>query len=480
MLCPHSTLIKWCRQETAPYIHARKTMSNIDFEKFSQYSKPGPRYTSYPTALEFNDDFTYERYLKYLDEGTDKLSLYIHLPFCRSACYFCGCNVVFTSKEEKLSQYIEYLKKEIDILAQHLDTNREVIQFHFGGGTPTFYKAFELDEIVTYVKKTFPNWSEDAEISCEIDPRFFNEDQMKVFQKHGFNRISFGVQDFDPKVQQEIHRIQPYEITKAAVDLARKYGINSINVDLIYGLPYQTFESFKKTLREAFTLSPDRLAVFNYAHVPWMKKTMRKFDETTLPTPDVKLQIFQYTIDFFESNGYKMVGMDHFAKPEDELFAAIAKGELHRNFQGYTTKGGANLIGIGLTSIGEGSHYYAQNTKDMKVYEAAIDAGKLPFERGVELSEDDYLRKAVIMELMANFSIDIKRVEKEHGINFKAYFADALEALQEFADADLITVTDEKISVGTTGTLLIRNIAMPFDAYMHQYGGNKKSFSKTV
>jgi len=303
---------------------------------------------------------------------------------------------------------------------------------------------------------------------------------MQVFQKHGFNRISFGVQDFDPKVQQEIHRIQPYDLTKAAVDLARKYGINSINVDLIYGLPYQTFESFKKTLSEAFTLGPDRLAVFNYAHVPWLKKTMRKFDETTLPSPDVKLQIFQYTIDFFESNGYKMVGMDHFAKPEDELFAAIAKGELHRNFQGYTTKGGANLVGIGLTSIGEGSHYYAQNTKDMKVYEADIDAGKLPFERGVGLSEDDFLRKAVIMELMANFSIDIKRVEKEHGINFNEYFADALSELQEFVDANLMTITDEKISVGTTGTLLIRNIAMPFDAYMHQYGGNKKSFSKTV
>jgi oxygen-independent coproporphyrinogen-3 oxidase len=303
---------------------------------------------------------------------------------------------------------------------------------------------------------------------------------MKVFKKHGFNRISFGVQDFDPKVQQEIHRIQPYDLTKAAVDLARKYGINSINVDLIYGLPYQTFESFKKTLSEAFTLGPDRLAVFNYAHVPWLKKTMRKFDETTLPSPDVKLQIFQYTIDFFESNGYKMVGMDHFAKPEDELFAAIAKGELHRNFQGYTTKGGANLIGIGLTSIGEGSHYYAQNTKDMKAYEAAIDAGRLPFEKGVSLSEDDYLRKAVIMELMANFSIDIKRVEKEHNIDFNTYFADALSELQEFADADLMTITDNKISVGTTGTLLIRNIAMPFDAYMHQYGGSKKSFSKTV
>ncbi|MEA3419117.1 MAG: oxygen-independent coproporphyrinogen III oxidase [Campylobacterota bacterium] len=455
-------------------------MSKIDLEKYSKYSKPGPRYTSYPTALEFKEDFAYQNYLKYLDEGKEKLSLYVHLPFCRSACYFCGCNVVFTSKEEKLSRYVEYLKKEIDILASHLDTGREVIQFHFGGGTPTFYKAFELDEIISYIKSKFTNWSDEAEISCEIDPRFFNEEQMKVFKKHGFNRISFGVQDFDPKVQQEIHRIQPYELTKRAVDLARSYGIESINIDLIYGLPFQTFSSFQETLKKAFSLQPDRLAIFNYAHVPWLKKTMRKFDETTLPSPDVKLQILQYTIDFFEGNGYKMVGMDHFAKPEDELFTAIEKGELHRNFQGYTTKGGANLIGIGLTSIGEGKGYYAQNTKDMSSYEAALDAGKLPFERGVELSEDDELRKAVIMELMANFAIDIKRVEEEFAINFQEYFANALGALQEFVESDLITVTDEKISVSPTGTLLIRNIAMPFDAYMKKYSGSKKSFSKTV
>jgi oxygen-independent coproporphyrinogen-3 oxidase len=388
--------------------------------------------------------------------------------------------VVFTSKEEKLSRYIEYLKKEIDILAEHIDTSREVIQFHFGGGTPTYYKSFELDEIVTYIKSKFPNWSEEAEISCEIDPRFFNEDQMKVFHKHGFNRISFGVQDLDEKVQKEIHRIQPLELTKNAVELARKYGINSINTDFIYGLPYQTLETFKETLELSTHLDPDRVAVFNYAHVPWLMRTMRKFDETTLPTPDVKLQIFQYTIDFFEKAGYKMVGMDHFAKPTDELFGAIEKGELHRNFQGYTTKGGANLVGIGLTSIGEGERYYAQNTKDMKLYEAALDEGKLPFERGVVLSDDDFLRKAVIMELMANFSIDMKRVDAEHGIDFQEYFSDALEALQEFVEAGLVTIADDKISVSTTGTLLIRNIAMPFDAYMHQYGGDKKSFSKTV
>ena len=455
-------------------------MSTIDFEKFSKYSKPGPRYTSYPTALEFNSDFKYDSYIDFLENSTEKLSLYVHLPFCRSACYFCGCNVVFTSKEEKLSRYVDYLKKEIDILATHIDTKREVVQFHFGGGTPTFYKAFELDEIVSYIKSKFPNWSSDAEISCEIDPRYFNEDQMKVFQKHGFNRISFGVQDLDDKVQQEIHRVQPLELTKNAVELARKYGINSINTDFIYGLPYQTLETFKKTLELSTQLNPDRVAVFNYAHVPWLMKTMRKFDETTLPTPDVKLQIFQHTIDFFEKQGYKMVGMDHFARPEDELFSAIEKGELHRNFQGYTTRGGANLVGIGLTSIGEGERYYAQNTKDMKLYEKALEAGKLPFERGVMLNDDDFLRKAVIMELMANFSIDMKRVDAEHKIDFKAYFADALEALQEFVEAELVSINDEKLSVSTTGTLLIRNIAMPFDAYMKKYAQNKKAFSKTV
>ncbi len=453
---------------------------SIDLEQYSKYSKPGPRYTSYPTALEFKDDFTYDNYINYLESGDEKLSLYVHLPFCRSACYFCGCNVVFTSKEGKLSQYVEFLKKEIDILANHIDTNREVIQFHFGGGTPTYYSAMELDEIVSYIKSAFPNFSSEAEISVEIDPRFFNEEQMKVFKKHGFNRISFGVQDFDAKVQEAVHREQPYDLTKAAVDLAREYGINSINTDLIYGLPYQTLDGFKKTLEQILTLNPDRLAVFNYAHVPWLKKTMRKFDETTMPSPATKLAIFQYTIDFLTDNGYKMIGMDHFAKPEDELFAAIEKGELHRNFQGYTTKGGANLVGIGLTSIGEGARYYAQNTKDMKLYEAAIESGKLPFERGVELSEDDYIRKHVIMELMANFSIDIKRVESELGINFNEYFADAIEALSEFIDAGLVTLSKDKIKVSETGTLLIRNIAMPFDAYMQKYAGSKKSFSKTV
>ncbi len=454
----------------------------LDFEKFIKYSRPGPRYTSYPTAVEFGEDFSYDEYIRKLEaqDSSKPLSLYFHLPFCRSACYFCGCNVVFTSKEDKKVRYIDYLKKELQIIQKHLDTKREVIQLHFGGGTPTFFSPRQLETIIGEIKKIFPNWSQEAEISCEIDPRFLSEEHMKVLAKGGFNRVSFGVQDFNEHVQKAVHRIQSFEETKRAVDLARSYGMQSVNIDLIYGLPYQTLESFQETLRKTLRLDPDRLAVFNYAHVPWLKKTMRKIDETTLPSPDVKLSILKYTIDFFTSHGYKMIGMDHFAKPDDELFRAIEKGELHRNFQGYTTKGGAHLVGVGLTSIGAGEDYYAQNYKEMEAYEAAIDAGRLPFHRGVALNQDDRIRKAVIMELMANFKLDIPRIEKEFGIDFKEYFADALEELKEFEKEELVRITPQSIEVSPTGTLLIRNIVMPFDAYMKRHGEGKKVFSKTV
>jgi oxygen-independent coproporphyrinogen-3 oxidase len=454
----------------------------LDFAKFTKYSKPGPRYTSYPTALEFSSDFTYEAYLKKLEEQDKNrpLSLYFHLPFCRNACYFCGCNVVFTSKQEKMDRYIDYLKREMDILAKHLDTSREVIQLHFGGGTPTFFSAEQLKEIIDAIKSHFKNFAADAEISCEIDPRHIDEAQMKVMSDAGFNRVSFGIQDFNEKVQVAVHRVQSYELTKNAMDLARKYNMQSVNVDLIYGLPYQNLETFMETLKLAVTLDPDRFAVFNYAHVPWLKKTMRKIDETTLPKPDEKLAIMQKTIDFMEENGYKMIGMDHFAKPEDELFKAIEKGELHRNFQGYTTKGGADLVGVGLTSIGEGVDYYAQNFKEMSSYEAAIDAGRLPFERGVTHSRDDLIRQHVIMELMSNFKLDINRFEEKFGEKFDEYFADALDELQPMVHEDLLEIAPDKIECSPTGTLLIRNIAMAFDAYMKKHTGTKKSFSKTV
>ncbi len=452
----------------------------INFDAFIKYSKPGPRYTSYPTALEFSDEFSYDEYTKRL-RNSDKnrpLSLYFHLPFCRSACYFCGCNVIYTSKSDKMARYLDYIDKELDILSAVLDTNRKVTQMHFGGGTPTFYSASELNRLIKSIKRHFKNWSDDAEISCEIDPRFLNEEQLDVLTTHGFNRVSFGVQDFDEKVQKEIHRIQPFEMTKNAVDMARAKGIISVNTDLIYGLPFQSLESFKNTLDLGLKLNPDRFAVFNYAHVPWIKKSMRKFDESTLPSPKVKLEILKYTMEFLTSNGYKMIGMDHYAKPEDELFHALKSGTLHRNFQGYTTKGGADLIGIGLTSIGEGEDYYAQNFKDMDGYEKAIDEGKLPNFKGVMLSKEDKLRKAVIMDLMANFALDIKAIETKFNIDFWEHFKNELNELEELKD--FVEISPQKIKVNETGTLLIRNIAMCFDEYMVKFKDVKNSFSKTV
>ncbi|WP_457562268.1 oxygen-independent coproporphyrinogen III oxidase [Caminibacter pacificus] len=452
-------------------------MSGIDFKKLSKFSRHAPRYTSYPTAVEFRD-LTPEDIIDEL-KSDKPLSLYFHLPFCRSACYFCGCNVVYTSKADKRRRYIDYLKRELDIWAKYLDTSRMVRQLHFGGGTPTFFTPEELEEIYEIIYSHFKNFEDDAEISVEIDPRFFSQEHMDVMRKYGVNRISFGVQDFNEETQKAVNRIQPFDLTKEAVDIARAAGIDSINVDLIYGLPFQTLETFKKTLELVKELDPDRLAVFNYAHVPWLKKGMRKIDETTLPSPEEKLKIFKYVIDFFENNGYKMVGMDHFAKPDDELFKAIEKGELHRNFQGYTTKGGADLIGFGLTSISETENAYFQNYKDLKNYEKAIDEGKLPTFRGVILNEEDKIRKYVIMEMMANFSFDIKRFEEKFGIDFFKKFENEIKELQEFVDEGLVEITPEKISVNKTGTLLIRNIVLPFDEYFKKMK-NQKVFSKSI
>ena len=454
----------------------------IDFKKFEKYSRLGPRYTSYPTAPEFHTDFKeIDLKEKFKNQSDDRaLSLYFHLPFCRSACYFCGCNVIFTSKEDKKVRYIEYLKKEMLILKQHLNTNRTVTQMHFGGGTPTFFSPQQMDEIINEIKTVFPNFSDDAEISCEVDPRFFTREHMDVLKQGGFNRLSFGVQDLDEQVQKTIHRIQPFQTTQNVMNLAREAGIKSINIDLIYGLPHQTKETFQSTIEQILTLDPDRLAVFNYAHVPWMMKTQRKFDESTFAPPATKLEILKDTISFFTTNGYKMVGMDHFAKPEDELFQAITKGELHRNFQGYTTKGGADLIGVGVTSIGDGVDYYVQNQKKLEEYEQAIDNGELPVFKGYALNDDDILRQYVIMELMSNFSLDIKRTEAQFQINFKEYFDDELNALKEFEDAELLSITDDKIEANETGAMLIRNIAMPFDAYLNNIPEDKRRFSKTI
>lgn len=449
-----------------------------DYKAFVKYSKAGPRYTSYPTAVEFSTEFSYGEYLRCLKESKRDLSLYFHLPFCRSACYFCGCNVIYTAKEESKKHYLTYLFRELDILSSLLNTQKKVVQMHFGGGTPTFFSAEELESLILKIKSIFTNFDAQAELSCEIDPRFFNDAQADVLVQNGFNRISFGVQDFDERVQKEIHRIQSFDLTKEALFKVRSRGIKSVNIDLIYGLPFQNLQSFKQTLDKILLLNPDRLAIFNYAHVPWLKKNMRKFDENTLPSPDVKLQILEYCEQFLGQNHYKMIGMDHFAKEDDELFKALNDNTLHRNFQGYTTKGGVDLVGVGLTSIGEGQNYYAQNYKDLKSYEEAIERGVLPFERGVLLSDDDRLRKAVIMALMANFKLDIKEIEREFKIDFREYFKQDLKALEEYNE--FVSVENDFIKVNETGSMLIRNIAMCFDAYLKNISEEKKVFSKTL
>ena len=450
------------------------------FEKFAKFSKPGPRYTSYPTALEFSEKFDSEAYKAGLARYSHlPLSLYTHLPFCKSACYFCGCNVIYTTKEDKKQEYINYLKKELNLIAKYIDTYRPVLQFHFGGGTPTFYDAKSLEIIIKNTRNVFVNFDENAEIACEIDPRFFDEAQMVVLKDYGFNRLSFGIQDFDSAVQGKIHRIQPFDIVQSAVNLAHKHGITNINFDLIYGLPLQKLATFKETLRQVISLKPTRLAIFNYAHIPWIKKTMRKIDENMLPTPQEKLAILNYTIEFLAQNGYEMIGMDHFALKTDELYIASQNGNLKRNFQGYTAKKHTQIVGLGVTSIGEGHDYYVQNFKDLERYKAALDLGNLPVERGIELSKDDIIRKNVIMRLMNNLRLDIGRIEQKFNINFSEYFADSLTKMREYVELGLVSINKNAITISAEGKMLARNIVMSFDKYMAQKSGEKQ-FSKTV
>lgn len=464
---------------------AASPSSAIDFSFFARYSTAAPRYTSYPTAVEFTPDFTYDDLVESYarndalakDSGMP-LSLYVHLPFCRSACYFCGCNVIYTSKEDKKDRYIAYLEKELKILQTLMDTSRQAVQLHFGGGTPTFFDASQLERVIKLIRGSFRSFAPDAEISCEIDPRHFSTEQMQALKSGGFNRLSFGVQDFDERVQQAVHRFQSVELVSNAVQIARKAGIASINFDLIYGLPHQSLTSFMQTLEKVVALGPDRLAIFNYAHVPWLKKTMRKIDESALPAPSVKLEILKNTIDFLHAHGYAMIGMDHFAKTSDELYLASRNKTLRRNFQGYTTKGFSQTIGIGLTSIGEGYDYYAQNTKDLRAYEAALDSGRIPLERGIRLSDEDILKKAVIMELMNTLGLEFVPIEARFGIKFAEYFASELARLQEFIDLGVLHRDSKGLHTTPTGALLIRNIAMVFDSYLAK--AKERTFSKTI
>jgi oxygen-independent coproporphyrinogen III oxidase len=455
---------------------------NIAQEILDRYNVAGPRYTSYPTAPEWVDSFgvaEYEQALKQSNEARPvrPLSLYTHLPFCERLCLFCGCNVVINRNHDVLIPYLENLRWEIDQLARRLDPSRPVVQFHWGGGSPTYLNAAQMEELFCYVKDRF-TFAPDAEIGMEIDPRTTCEPQLTTMRRLGFNRISIGIQDFNPEVQKIIRRIQPYDETKAVFDMCRSLGFESINIDLIYGLPMQTPESFLDSVEKVIGLGPDRIAMFSYAHVPWLKKQQGSFARF-VPLGMAKFSIFRAGIERFTEAGYVYIGMDHFARPDDELCAAQNNRTLHRNFQGYTTKAGADLIAFGVSSISGIDKVYAQNYRDLKEYYAAIESGRLPIMRGIRLNEDDVIRRTVISRLLCHCVLHKKEIESEFNIRFDDYFADELARLEPMGNDGLIALSADTISVTQIGRIFIRNAGMVFDKYLQQ-PKSKPVFSKTL
>ena len=458
-------------------------MFNIDLNLVKKYDRPGPRYTSYPTAPQFTEAFTEENYLREVErtnkqENAPDLSLYFHIPFCDTLCYFCGCNMVISNNRKRIANYTKYIKKEIDLLKRYIDNNRKVAQIHWGGGTPTHLLPDEIRNLVSYINKNF-NFVNNPENGCEIDPRELSYDHLVALKEGGFNRISMGVQDFNKKVQVAVNRIQPEDLTRKVVNWVRKLNFDSINLDLMYGLPFQTVNDFEKTVDALIDISPDRVALFNYAHVPWMKKHMELIKKEDLPTPEEKLQILKMSIEKLTSAGYVFIGMDHFAKPDDELSKALVEKKLYRNFQGYSTNAGTDLYALGISSISQFGNVYAQNYKTEKEYFAAIDENKLPVMKGYEMNQDDIIRKEVIMKIMCDFELSFEEIEKKFNINFEEYFKYALSNFDELIEDKLVTVKDRKIIVAEMGRLLIRNIAMKFDGFLERKI-DKTKYSRTV
>lgn len=456
---------------------------NINLELLKKYDVPGPRYTSYPPAPHFHEGFTHSDYVDEIvrtnyGENLPDLSLYFHIPYCDTLCYFCGCNMIVTRNRERIREYIKYIKNEIDLLRQYLNPDRKVAQLHWGGGTPTSLNPDEIDSLMKYIRQSF-QFKENAEVGCEIDPRGLTRDHLVALRENGFNRISMGVQDFNEKVQKYVNRIQPEEMTIQVVNWIRELEFQSINLDLMYGLPFQTIQTFEETLDKTIKLSPDRLAVFNYAHVPWMKKHQALIHPEDLPSPQEKLNILKLTIEKLTSNGYVFIGMDHFAKPDDDLAIALKNKKLYRNFQGYSTHAGCDLYAFGITSISQLKNIYAQNFKTEKEYFKAIDDEKLPILKGYRLNEDDQIRRTVIMKLMCDFELDFSEIENEYKINFKEYFKNSLNSLLEMENEGLVEIKDGKIKVSDMGRLLIRNIAMKFDGFIERKQDEMK-YSRTI
>lgn len=458
-------------------------MFEVDLKKFSKYDKPGPRYTSYPPAPHFNEKFTHEDFMDEIvktnyGENLPDLSLYFHIPYCDTLCFFCGCNMLVTRNRERIKEYIKYVQKEIDIVRAYLLPDRKVAQHHWGGGTPTHLNPDEINLLASYINQSF-EFNDNSENSCEIDPRELTKAHLEALRINGFNRISMGVQDFNEKVQKAVNRIQPEDITRQTVQWVRELGFHSINLDLIYGLPFQSVESFSDTVDKIIDISPDRIAVFNYAHVPWLKKHMALIHEEDLPLPEEKLNILKMTIEKLTNAGYVFIGMDHFAKPDDELSVALREKKLNRNFQGYSTNAGADLYAFGITSISQLKNIYAQNYKTEKEYYTAIDNELIPTAKGYRLTDDDHIRREVIMKIMCDFELSYKTIEEKFKINFKDYFRWGLNNLIEFEKDDLVEINNDGFKVKNMGRLLIRNIAMNFDGYIERKE-DKAKYSRTV
>ena len=453
---------------------------NLTEDLLNRYNVPGPRYTSYPTAPEWSDFFghkDYERALSASNQAGRPLSLYMHLPFCERLCLFCGCNVIIKKNHDIAVPYLKTLKKEITLLAARVDRSRPVVQFHWGGGTPTWFSPAQLEELFSFAKNYF-TFASDAEIGVEIDPRATTVAHLDILRRLGFNRLSMGIQDFNPEVQQAVRRIQPYEETKELFDVCRALGFDSLNVDLIYGLPRQTSASFVESVDKIIDMRPDRIAMFSYAHVPWMKKQQGALTRW-IPQGRDKFQIFLAGIRRFTESGYLYIGMDHFARPGDELCVAQRNRTLHRNFQGYTTKAGPDLLGMGVTSISGVGRVYAQSHRSLDEYSASVGNGRLPIMRGTELTDDDVIRRAAISKILCHCVLDKKEFAAEYCVDFDSYFADELARLAPLHIDGLVELTPESIRVTLPGRIFIRNIGMVFDKYL-QNPKDKPVFSRTL
>ncbi|MFQ1049721.1 oxygen-independent coproporphyrinogen III oxidase [Avibacterium paragallinarum] len=449
-----------------------------DSALIQKYNYSGPRYTSYPTALEFNENYTEQDFQAAAARYPDRpLSLYVHIPFCHKLCYFCACNKIITRHQHKADIYLDYLEKEIKNRAA-LFRNRKVTQVHWGGGTPTYLTEQQSSRLMAMLREHF-HFADNAEISIEMDPRKIELETLDHLRKIGFNRISMGVQDFNKAVQKAVNREQDEDFIQALLERARALGFQSTNLDLIYGLPLQNVESFMFTLQKVIELNPDRLSVFNYAHLPSRFAGQAKIKEDQLPAPETKLTILQKTIETLSDAGYHFIGMDHFAKPDDELAIAQQNGVLHRNFQGYTTQEDADLLGLGVSAISLLGDTYAQNQKELKHYYADIEQKGTALHKGFVMSQEDCLRRDVIKQLICNFKLDYAPFEQQYGIDFKTHFAEDLELLAPLAADGLIEIGEKGLQVSPVGHLLIRNICLCFDTYSRQQA-RRQQFSRII